>query len=242
MVLAELQTKLASLEEQHTQLLMTHEETVKELSSLKATFLSEKQDLELRVTELQENIALLNANSGDLVTQLQNATEEVTRDRDTLREELKSTREQLTREKQELEATHAELQAQLSRARKQREELEATMQRQQETQSQSMHNLRKHLLQHVHDMHVWKVFLEQEREYESEDLHIVMEAELEGMDFAEQVTTLDTAITEENERIAALTKEREKEFPESGKKKSKESSSSKSKENVSKSSKDKKKK
>lgn len=63
-------------------------------------------------------------------------------------------------------------------------------------------------------MHVWKVFLEQDREYESEDLHIVMEAELEDMEFGEQVETLDTAITEENERLEKLLKEREAEAAE----------------------------
>jgi len=85
------------------------------------------------------------------------------------------------------------------------------MKKQQERNSKSMHGLRRHLLQHVHDMHVWKVFLEQDREYESEDLHIVMEAELDGMAFPDQVVTLDTAITEENQKLAKLTKEREQE-------------------------------
>jgi len=95
-----------------------------------------------------------------------------------------------------------------------REELEEILKKQQEAHSKSIHALRKHLLQHVHDMHVWKVFLEQDREYESEDLHIVMESELEGMDFGEQVATLDTAITEENERLEKLLKEREVEAAE----------------------------
>lgn len=41
-----------------------------------------------------------------------------------------------------------------------------------------------------------------------------MEAELEDMEFAEQVQTLDTAITEENERLEKLLKERELEAAE----------------------------
>jgi DNA repair exonuclease SbcCD ATPase subunit len=210
----ELTKKLQSLEEQHKKLLMTHEETMKELSSLKSTYLSEKGNLEARVSELSEDIKALKANSGDSVTKLQNAKDEITRERDALREELKSVREQLTKEKKELEAKNAELQASLNKSKKMREELEEIMKKQQEHHSKSIHVLRKHLLQHVHDMHVWKVFLEQDREYESEDLHIVMENELEGMEFAEQVSTLDTAISEENERLAKLLKEREAEAAE----------------------------
>jgi len=184
------------------------------MASLKATYLSEKKNLEARLSELSENIAALKANSGDSVTKLQNAKDEMQRERDALREELKNVRDQLTKEKKDLEAKNAELQASLNKSKKMRDELEEIMKKQQENHSKSIHVLRKHLLQHVHDMHVWKVFLEQDREYESEDLHIVMEGELEGMEFGEQVNTLDTAITEENERLAKLLKEREAEAAE----------------------------
>jgi len=210
----ELTAKLNALQEQHKKLMLTHEETMRELSSLKSTYLQEKKALEARLTELTENITALKANSGDSVTKLQNAKDEITRERDALREELKATRDQLTREKKELEAKNAELAASLAKSKKMREELEEIMKKQQENHSKSIHVLRKHLLQHVHDMHVWKVFLEQDREYESEDLHIVMEAELEGMEFGDQVNTLDTAISEENERLAKLLKEREAEAAE----------------------------
>lgn len=43
-------------------------------------------------------------------------------------------------------------------------------------------------------MHNWKIFLEQDKEYISEDLHIHMEAEIDDLDFEEQVMTLDSAI------------------------------------------------
>jgi len=207
----DLSSKLAALQDQHKKLLMSHEETVKELSALKSTWLSEKKNLEMKLSELEENISLLNANSGDSVTQLQSAKDEMTRERDALREELKGVRDQLSKEKKELEAKNAELQANLNKSRKMREELEQSIKAQQERNGKKMQGLRKHLLQHVHDMHVWKVFLEQDRDYESEDLHIVMEAELEGMNFGEQVTTLDTALTEEDGRLAQLLKERQAE-------------------------------
>jgi len=214
MTVEELTAKLAALQDAHNKLVLTHEETLKELNALRSTYEHETKDLQAKVSELSENIKLLKANSGDTVTQLQNAKDEITRERDALREELKAVRDQLTREKKELEAKNAELTAALNKARKMREELEEIMKKQQENHSKSIHALRKHLLQHVHDMHIWKVFLEQDREYESEDLHIVMENELEGMELGEQVQTLDTAISEENERLEKLLKEREAEAAE----------------------------
>jgi len=142
----ELTSKLNALQDQHKKLLMTHEETVKELSALKSTYLTEKKNLEMKLSELNENISLLKANSGDTVSQLQNAKDEITRERDALREELKSVRDALTKEKKELEAKNAELQANLNKSKKMREELEEILKKQQENHSKSIHALRKHLL------------------------------------------------------------------------------------------------
>jgi hypothetical protein len=89
------------------------------------------------------------------------------------------------------------------------------MRQKQEENSRTIHLIRKHLLQHVKDMHVWKVFLDQEKEYEAENLHIVMEPELEAIAFEVQMHTLDKAITEENTKLGILHQERietEKEF------------------------------
>jgi len=82
------------------------------------------------------------------------------------------------------------------------------MRQKQEENSRTIHLIRKHLLQHVRDMHVWKVFLDQDKEYEAEDLHIVMEPELESLAFSVQMNTLDKAITEENTKLDELLLER----------------------------------
>jgi len=82
------------------------------------------------------------------------------------------------------------------------------MRQKQEENSRTIHLIRKHLLQHVKDMHVWKVFLDQEKEYEAENLHIVMEPELEAIAFEVQMHTLDKAITEENTKLGILHQER----------------------------------
>lgn len=210
----ELTTKLQKLQEEHDKLKSTHEETIRELQQLKATSLQEKNNLELRVSELTENIKALQANSGDTVSALQSKVDEITRERDSLKEDLKNLKDQHAREKKELEEKNALLQADLNKSRKMREELEEIMKKQQENHSKSIHVLRKHLLQHVHDMHVWKVFLEQDRMYDSEDLHIAMEKDLESLPFHEQIQTLDEAITEENNQLERLLKEREMEAAE----------------------------
>jgi Fe2+ transport system protein B len=83
------------------------------------------------------------------------------------------------------------------------------MRQKQEENSRTIHLIRKHLLQHVKDMHVWKVFLDQGKEYDAEDLHTVMEPELQKtLSFEVQMTTLDKAITEENTKLDELHQER----------------------------------
>jgi len=88
-------------------------------------------------------------------------------------------------------------------------------------------------------MHTWKNLLEQDRKYESEDLHLDMEPQLDIYSFPNQIATLDIAIKEENEKLAALAVERKKKIKpvegekknnirQSGKTETKESSSSSS--------------
>jgi hypothetical protein len=62
-------------------------------------------------------------------------------------------------------------------------------------------------------MHNWKIFLEQDKEYISEDLHIHMEAELDELSFEEQVGTLDSAIQGLLPRVTVLTCFRGKRHP-----------------------------
>jgi hypothetical protein len=57
----------------------------------------------------------------------------------------------------------------------------------QEEQGQAVIDLHKKLAKHVKDMHVWKDFLEQDKEYDSVDIHITM-----GEDIAHD--TFDTKV------------------------------------------------
>jgi len=212
----DLSEKLEIVTEEKQGLVMTKEEVETQLGELKESYSKEKAELSSTVKELEENITLLKSSSGENQTHLESAKDEAKRERDNIREELQKTKDKLTKEKEDLQAEQEELLTNMRRAQKAREELEEKMSQQQEDHGRAIHLLRKHLLQHVRDMHVWKVFLDQDREYESEDLHVVMEPELESMPFENQVLTLDTAISEENDKLDVLLKgkhEEEKELP-----------------------------
>jgi len=190
--------------------LTSKEEVETVLGTLKETYSKEKSELNSTIAELEENITLLKSATGENQYQLESAKEEVKKERDIMREELQKTKALLTKEKEVLLSEHEDLLSNVRKAQKVKEELEEKMKQRQEEHSRSIHLLRKHLLQHVRDLHVWKVFLEQDREYESEDLHVVMEPEIESiLPFSKQVTTLDTAINEENAKLDSLQKERQ---------------------------------
>jgi len=193
-------------------LLTSTQELQSELSSLQEANKKELADLKAQVEELEKNIKLLNSSAGDSAAQLKSAKDELQKERDAIKEELKKMKAQLEKEKEALAKQNEELLSNIKKTQKSREELENTINKRQEDHSRALHSLRRHLLQNVHDMHVWKVFLEQDRDYESEDLHIIMEPELESIKFSEQVSTLDTAISEENGKLDQLTKEVESEF------------------------------
>jgi len=126
-----------------------------------------------------------------------------------MKDELQKTKDKLNKEKEELQHEQQELISNVKRAQKAREELEEKMKQKQEENSRTIHLIRKHLLQHVKDMHVWKVFLDQDKEtYEADDLHVVMEPELQSLPFSQQMTTLDKATSEENSKLDELLHQR----------------------------------
>jgi len=74
--------------------------------------------------------------------------------------------------------------------------------------------LRKHLLRHVHDMQLWRVNLESDREYQADKVKIPEESSISKLGFAEQIDTLDKVTVDENKLLEALLREREKEVVE----------------------------
>lgn len=68
--------------------------------------------------------------------------------------------------------------------------------------------LRKNLLEHLHDMHVWKGYLEQDREYESEKIQMRAEGEIADRAFEDQLEYLSDALSSENKKLEELLSQR----------------------------------
>jgi len=74
----------------------------------------------------------------------------------------------------------------------------------QEEQGAAVIDLHKHLGKHVRDMHTWKDFLEQDKEYDSVDLHITMAEDLKAETFEAKVDIIEGAFNEETSLLAKL--------------------------------------
>jgi len=96
----------------------------------------------------------------------------------------------------------------LEQEKKERELLEQNLSKIQEEQGAAVIDLHKHLARHVKDMHTWKDFLEQDKEYDSVDLHIHMAGDLATFTFEQKVDTIDSAFNEETSILAKLLNER----------------------------------
>jgi len=88
--------------------------------------------------------------------------------------------------------------------KKEREELEKHLSKIQEEQGHAVGSLQKKLARHVRDMHTWKDYLEQDKEYNSIDLHITMAEDLKGDPFDEKLKIVGEAFTEETSLLAKL--------------------------------------
>jgi len=78
----------------------------------------------------------------------------------------------------------------------------------QEEQGAAVIDLHKHLGKHVRDMHTWKDFLEQDKEYDSVDLHITMAEDLKSELFEAKVDIIEGAFHEETSMLSKLLLER----------------------------------
>jgi len=210
----DLNTRLTVVKEEKTKALSAKQQVSTSLGKLKENYESESQKLLAKIAELTAQVSSLKSSSDSTVTNLQNAKDAAAKERDAVREELKKTKDQMTKENEELQAQQDELNNNLARNKKMREELEAIRKQQQENQQKTIAALRKHLLQHVQDMHTWKPILEADREFKAGDLHLKSEAEIEKLNFTKQVEELDKAIVVDNDKLAKLVKEREVESAE----------------------------
>lgn len=153
----------------------------------------EKRAVTDKMTDLESEVDLL-------TKKVASKEEELT----TLRgqyEEQEKAMKQLQREKELLTTEVEDLKDQykrLKQAVEDRQRLELT----------GLDALRKNLLEHLRDMNVWKDYLEQDRDYESEKVQIRAEAEIADRPFVDQLDYLKDALGDENKRLDELLAQR----------------------------------
>jgi len=126
-----------------------------------------------------------------------------------LKEQLLKAKEALEKETASLRAEKAELLNQIGIAKKERERLEAEFNEQQKKAAASLDPLLDVLAKHLKEMHEWKVFLAQGREYESEKIQVLVEKEISEFSYDDQLVTLAEALSEENDKLKSFDRERQ---------------------------------
>jgi chromosome segregation ATPase len=200
--------KLALLSSEEETLFSARDEIMTQLKELQDKYDLEKMTMEESIKLLREQIAMASENSEDQQIQLQKKIDEVEQDRDRLLEELRKLKEAMTKENADIAEKNAQLRKRLDQEKKDREALEQHLSKIQEEQGAAVIDLHKKLAKHVRDMHTWKDFLEQDKEYDSVDLHITMAEDLQGENFETKVDIVGDAFAEETTLLERLLGER----------------------------------
>jgi len=203
-----LSEKLTVLTSEEETLFSARDEVLTQLKELQDKYDLEKLTMEEQIKLLKEQIAMSSAGSEDQQIQLKARISEVEQDRDRLLEELRKLKEGMKKENEEIAEKNAQLKKKLEQEKKEREALEQQLSKTQEEQGSAIIDLHKKLAKHVKDMHTWKDFLEQDKEYDSTDLHITMAVDLAPEPFDTKVDTIDGAFKEETSILSKLLVER----------------------------------
>jgi len=154
--------------------------------------------LEKEARELSESKAKLEAKLKDTKEDYEKKLVEKEERVEALEEEV----EKLTKENEHLQDELREWKMKYNKLKERAEERE-------KLELLGLDQLRKNLIEHCNDMNVWKVYLEQEREYPSETIIQRSEKEIEGRPFDAQVLYLTDALDSENKKLQVLLKQRE---------------------------------
>lgn len=153
----------------------------------------EKRGLTDKMTDLESEL--------DLMTKKVAAKEEEFTQLRGKYEEQEKAYKQLQKEKELLQSEVDDLKDQYKR-------LKSAVDARQQLELQGLDALRKNLLEHLRDMNIWKDYLEQDREYESEQIQIRAEGEIADRSFEDQLEYLTDALGSENRRLDELLAQR----------------------------------
>jgi hypothetical protein len=153
----------------------------------------EKRAVTEKMTDLESELDLL-------TKKVAQKEEELTQLRGKYEEQEKAYR-QLQKEKELLQGEVEDLKDQYKR-------LKEAVDARQRLELQGLDALRKNLLEHLRDMNIWKGYLEQDRDYESEKIQIRAEAEISDRTFEDQLEYLTDALGAENKKLDELLAQR----------------------------------
>jgi len=199
-----LSEKLGLLTSEEETLYMARDEIQTQLKELMDAYDLERMTMEEQIKLMKEQIALASNSSEDQQSQLRSKIDEAARERDRLLEELRLLKEQMKKENEEIAEKNRELKKKLDQENKEREALQEQLSKIQEEQGQAVISLHSKLKKHVTDMHVWKDYLEQDKDYDSLDLHLTMQKDLENDSFDQKVIIVDGAFKEETSILERL--------------------------------------
>jgi len=166
----------------------------------------EREDLLNRLTNLQAILGDLKSKTDDSTSNLQKDNERLRTERDEL---LKDT-QKLEKEVEEMETKLEKLSKKFQKENRARKDLEKFVKNQQETFDLGVGALRRNLLQHLSDMNIWKVFLEQNDVYEIDPELLYKDSVVAAEPHVEQIQTLNHALSEEIERFRVLLDDKSK--------------------------------
>jgi len=196
--------------EQKLKLTHVKEEIETELINLNQSHHKDKNSLLTKIHELNEEIKVLKSTADSSTTKLQNEKDSLTKERDHIKEELKGTKDKLIKEIEEITAKNEELSSNLKKVNRMREELEEISKQQDNNNQTSLTILRKHLIRHIKDMQVWKIYLESDRKYKPDQpLNIISEGDCEKLPYRRQLFELNALVLGENKLLEKLIGERE---------------------------------
>jgi len=185
---------------------------------------NEKRGILDQVTDLQTQLDLSKEESEVLTRKLANSEEEVKSLKSKLEEKEKDA-QRLAKEKEDLEKEVSDLKDLYKKLKEKTSERAALEQK-------GLELIRKNLVEHLNDMNTWKGYLEQDREYESEQVQVCLipqlttprcdfnvcgvptqqartEKEITDRSFEDQCEYLADALASENRKLEVLLKQRE---------------------------------
>jgi len=166
----------------------------------------EKEGMLVEIAKLTDILTDLKSKTDDATSTLQKNNEKLRNERDEL---LKDT-QKLEKDLEEMGTSFTKLNKKMEKENRARKDLETFIKNQDEQWGIGIGALRRNLLQHINDTNIWKQFLEQNDDYKLDLETLYKDSVVSAQSFEEQISTLDKAIKEENERFRVLLDEKSK--------------------------------